>query len=142
MTRAKARPKGYSPNYRETDQDKAKRSQDEVADLVQDLVDFEDFRQTVLPAIRRDLAAGLTAKQLREKYASLVQARILTEALTSDDSKSAIAAARDVTDRVDGRATEKKEVTHKFDKMTDEELDAVLKSEEADLDDMSKRFDQ
>jgi len=115
--------------------------QDNIADLVQDLRDFEDFRESVLPAIRRDITAGLTAKQLREKYASLVQARLLTEAMTGE-SKSAIAAAKDITDRQEGRATEKKEVTHKFDKMTDEELDAVLKSEEADLIDMGKRFEQ
>lgn len=139
MARNGARPRLNKGKLAEA---KAHRVQDSVAHLVQDLVDFEDFKSTVLPAIRRDITAGMTAKELREKYSALVQARLLTEALTSQDSKSAITAAKDITDRVDGRATEKKEVTHKFDKLSDEELDAVIKSEEADLDDMSKRFNQ
>lgn len=120
---------------------RAHRMQDSVGHLVQDLIDFEDFRDTVLPAIRRDITAGMTAKQLREKYASLVQARLLTEAL-SGESKSAIAAARDITDRQEGKATEKKEVTHKLAHLSDEELDAVLMSEEEEVKDMRTRFEQ
>ena len=138
MSRNKARPRKHQGKVASN---AGQRVQDSVGHLVQDLIDFEDFRDTVLPAIRRDISAGLTAKQLREKYASLVQARLLTEAL-SGDSKTAITAAKDITDRQEGKATEKKEVMHKFDKMTDEELDAVLKSEQEDMADMETRFEQ
>lgn len=110
--------------------------------LFSDLREFEDFRETILPAIRRDLQKGMSAKGLREKYASLIQARQITEAITSPDPRAALAAGKDVIDRAEGKAVEKQEITHKFDNLTDEEFDAVLKSEEEDLKDMKGRFVQ
>lgn len=109
--------------------------------LHRDLAQFEDY-QTILGFIRKDIKAGLTAKQLQVKYAALAQARVISEMLTNADGGKAIAAAKDLLDRVDGKATEKKEVSHRFAEMSDKELDAVLKSEEADLEDMQERFDQ
>lgn len=106
-----------------------------MARLLDELSEFEEFRATVLDTIRQDLKAGMTANQLREKYASLVQARLITEALT-DESARALTAAKDVLDRAHGKATERKEVTHRLKDMTEAELDALILSEEAELEDM------
>lgn len=110
--------------------------------LHEQLAQFEDFKETILPAIRQDLKAGFTAKQLREKYSSLVQARMITDALTETDTGKAAQVGKDLIDRVEGKATEKKEVTHRFKDMSDKELDAVIKSEEEDLADLEDRFEQ
>ena len=104
----------------------------QMSKLIDDLQDFEDFKDSVLPAIRRDLKAGLTPKEMRKKYAARVQARALTTAITSDDGR-AMAAAKDILDREEGRATEKKEVTHRYADLDDRELDAILESEEKEL---------
>lgn len=109
--------------------------------LHSDLAQFEDY-QTILKSIRQDLKNGLTEKQLQLKYAPLAQARIISEMLTNEDGAKALAAARDLLDRTNGKATEKKEVSHRFADMSDKELDAVLKSEEEDLKDMEGRFEQ
>lgn len=114
----------------------------DVESLIDDLMEFADFRQRILPAIRQDLSKGLSAAQLREKYASLVQARQLTEAVTSENADTALRAGQSILDRVEGKATEKREVKHTFENMTDEELDAVLRSEISDLADMEQRFKQ
>jgi hypothetical protein len=106
-----------------------------------DLAQFEDY-QTILKTIRDDIKKGLTPKQLREKYAPLAQARVISDMLTSDDAGKALAAAKDVLDRIEGKATEKKEVSHRFADVSDKELDAILKSEEDDLEAMSERFEQ
>lgn len=103
-----------------------------MTSLINELTDFEDFRTQILPAIRRDLKAGLSPKELREKYAALVQARTITTAITSDDGR-AMAAAKDILDRQEGKATEKKEITHRYAEMKDQELDAILASEEEEL---------
>lgn len=105
------------------------------------IAEFEDY-QTILASIRKDLKAGLTTKELQAKYAPLAQARVISEMLTNEDGSKALSAAKDLLDRVEGRATEKKEVTHRFKDMSDKELDAVLKSEEEDLKDMEQRFEQ
>jgi len=114
-------------------------TQDDYATLLSDLNEFIEFRTKILPAIRKDLATGMSAPELRKKYAALVQARIITEALTTPDAGKATALAKDVIDRVEGKATEKKEVTVKYADVSDEELDALLMSEEAELAEMMKQ---
>lgn len=108
--------------------------------LHQELSQFEEY-QTILKSIRKDIKNGMTEKQLQQKYAPLAQARIISEMLTNENGAAALAAAKDLLDRVNGKATEKKEVSHRFADMSDTELDAVLKSEEADLQDMEQRFE-
>lgn len=122
-----ARPKGKKmPRMTGYVEDRA------MSKLIDDLQDFEDFREQILPMIRQDLKAGMSASDMRKKYQALVQARVLTTAITSDDGR-AMAAAKDVLDRQEGRATEKKEVTHRYADLGDKELDAILASEEEDL---------
>ncbi len=111
------------------------------ARLHKDLAEFEDYK-TILATIRKDIKAGMTQKELAKKYAPLAQARIISEMLTTDNSTAALAAAKDMLDRVEGKATEKKEVTHRFKDMAEDELDAILKSEEADLKETEERFKQ
>lgn len=113
-----------------------------MAKMIDDLAEFEEFRETTLKAIRMDIKKGMSAKDLRAKYAAIVQGRLLTDALTTEDVSKAAFIGKDIIDRVEGKATEKKEVTHKFAEMKDEELDAILKSEIEELEDMETRFEQ
>lgn len=110
--------------------------------LHQQIIAFEDYTTHILPAIKQDLKAGLTPKQLREKYAALVQARTISDAILTQNEGHAASVSKDILDRVEGKATEKKEVTHRFSEMSDKELDAVLKSEEEELKAMEERFEQ
>ncbi len=112
------------------------------AKLQKNLAAFEEFQGTILPDLQKDLKKGMTPAQIREKYVALLQARIITDALRTEDPAKALAVAKDLMDRVEGRATEKKEVTHKFKDMKEEELDAILKSEIEELNDMEGRFEQ
>lgn len=113
-----------------------------ISELIKNLAAFEDFNSRILPALQADIKNGMTPKELREKYLSIVTGRVITDALMTDDAGKAAAIARDLADRVEGKATEKKEVTHKFADMKDEELDAILKSEIDELEDMEQRFEQ
>lgn len=121
---------------------KGKAAEAERLRLHDRLAAFEDFESEILPALIKDLKAGMTPDQLRQKYDSIVQARAITTALTERDSGKAMTAVKDILDRTHGKATEKKEVTHRFKDMSDKELDAVIKSEEAELSDMEERFEQ
>lgn len=111
-----------------------------MAGIADDLSEFEEFKRTTLKAIRKDIKNGMSAAKIREKYLAILQGRLITDALTTDNTGLAQAIVKDVADRVEGRATEKKEVTHRFKDMSEKELDAVLKSEEQELEDMQKRF--
>lgn len=129
------RPKNHASKY------SPKHSEHQMGKLHRDLAKFEDY-QTILKSIRTDINSGMKEAELAKKYAPLAQARIISDMLTSDNVPAALAAAKDILDRVNGKSTEKKEVMHRFKDMSDKELDAVLKSEEEDLAEMQERFDQ
>ncbi len=126
------RPK-IGPNNRETRR---------AAQLVDDVAEFTQYRAEVLRKIRQDIRQGMSAKEIRKKYAAILQGRMITDALTTEDPDTASRIAKDVIDRVEGKATEKKEVTHKFSELTDQELDSVLESEDAELKEMEAKFEQ
>lgn len=136
MDRNKARPK-----QRRSTHHGGKASEAKQMRLHDKLVAFEEFEQQILPALVKDLKSGMTPSQLREKYDSIVQARAITTALTEADSGKAMTAVKDILDRTHGKAVEKKEVTHRLQEVSDQELDAIIKSEEEDLEDMEQRFD-
>lgn len=121
---------------------KVNKEEDRVADLIDRIADYEDFVSNVLPALRKDVDAGMDSKTLRAKYAPLIQARVITEALTNPDAGKALTAAADLLNRHEGKATERKEVKHTLENLSDKELDAVLESEIQDLEEMQERFEQ
>lgn len=129
------------PKHRPTQYRNGHKEEKKAAELHKRLQEFEDFETEILPALRADVKSGMSAEQLRKKYESLVQARQITDALTAAAGKAA-GSVKDLLDRTSGKPTEKKEVTHRFKDMSDAELDAVLASEEEDLDQMNSRFNQ
>lgn len=102
--------------------------EDKTEQLIDDLAEFERYRQEVLSEIRKDIESGLTTAQLIKKYDRLAIARIITTALTDTDSARAVAAAKDVVDRAQGKPRERKEITHQFSELPESELDALIKS--------------
>lgn len=107
---------------------------------IDQLAEFEEFKRTILPALQRDLKSGMSSSDLRKKYAALAQARIISEALTNPDAGKAVVAATDLLNRTEGKATERKEIKHTLENLSEKELDAVLDSEIKELDEMSGRF--
>lgn len=120
--------------------DTLRHDQNRMANLLDDVAEFEEFRASTLKAIRKDIKNGMDAKKLREKWAAIIQGKLITDALTTDDVAKAATIGKDLLDRVEGKATEKKEVTHRLSGLNEKELDAVLQSEVQDLEDMQERF--
>lgn len=102
--------------------------QGDMAHMIDNLAEFEEFREAFLPAIQKDLRAGLSAKEIREKYQAYLQARVVQIGLMEPDSGKALSAIKDLLDRSEGRAVERRAVAHKFESMDDRELDSLLVS--------------
>lgn len=96
------------------------------------LAEFDSFCVEVAPALRRDLSNGLDAKGILKKYKSVAAARLVTLTSNTDYPAVALAASKDILDRADGRATEKKEITHRMQSLSEQELDAILLTEISD----------
>lgn len=119
---------------------KPNKTEEKMAELIDQLSEFQDWQATILPTLKADIKKGLSSKELRDKYAALVQARIISIAATAEKPGEALLAAKDILDRAHGKATEKKEVTHHLANASDKELDAILASEIQELDEMNGRF--
>lgn len=96
---------------------------------IDDLVMYDDLLQGILSSVKKDLAAGLTGVEIMTKYAAIAAARTVSIAATEADSARALAGAKDILDRVYGKAKETKDVTHRLDKVEEKQLDAILLTE-------------
>jgi hypothetical protein len=99
--------------------------------LLDDLAEFEQFQEEILPALRQALKEGKTAEDIYKMASSAAAARSVSIALREQDSTKALAAIRDILDRDQGKAKERMEHEHKYGKLKEEELDALLLSEAA-----------
>lgn len=102
--------------------------QEKMARRLDKAAQFEEFNREILPELRKMLKAGKTAPEIYEFAQSFAAARAVTVALTDVDSSRAMTAVKEILDRSQGRAKERTEVEHKFSKLRDEELDALLES--------------
>jgi hypothetical protein len=99
-----------------------------MAATLDEIEQLLELKESLLPQLRKDLKAGLTGDEIYEKYKAIAAARVVSIVATEVDSGKALAASKEVLDRSGGKAAEKKEVTHRYGKLKDEQLDSVLLS--------------
>lgn len=107
-----------------------------------ELMNFYEFWQTAPETVRAQVRAGQSADEILRAHSALAAARIVAIAATAENVTTALSASKDVIDRAQGRATEKKEITHKYENMTDEELNSLLLSHGEDLKDLTSQTDK
>lgn len=93
-----------------------------------DLAAFEEFRAAIAPELRRMLIKGAKDTEILKKFKSFGAARLVQIIGTGSEGAS-LTAIRELFDRTDGKAPVKTENTHKFQKLPDAELDAILESQ-------------
>ena len=105
-----------------------RRNEYKMAKTIDDAREFDDFRQDVLPKIRKMLKDGKSTEEIIKFTESYAAARVATIALTDEDSGKALAAAKDLLDRSIGKAKERQEIEHKYSKLKPDEIDSLLLS--------------
>jgi TATA-binding protein-associated factor Taf7 len=116
------RPRRYRKRASNTQLDRTVRTVDKLAEM-------EDLYESLAPALRQDLTAGMSSEEILAKYESLAAARVIT-ALRTDQG---LQAAKDILDRRMGKAVERKELNHRLATLSDEQVDALLKSRMQDV---------
>ena len=99
---------------------------------------FEEWRAQILPELRSLMLKGASETEILKKYIPQMAARLVTIALVDSDNGRALAAIKDALDRINGKPTETRKVEHRMAEMTDEQLDALLKSEMQHLSDVEE----
>jgi hypothetical protein len=83
--------------------------------------------------LEKDLNTGMASDELRKKYQAKLTARSIMIALSSEDEGAATANLKDLTDRNEGRSSEKSKLPNPLEKLTDAQLEALLRTEISDL---------
>lgn len=114
-------------------------AEERIALAIDDLAEFQKFKEEVVYELRKDIYNGLSAEEMYAKYQSQAAARGITIAMTERDSSRAMAAVKDILDRSQGKAVERKDVRHRMENAKDEDIDALLlsKLDELESDDDS-----
>lgn len=105
----------------------ANAAQNKQARALDDLSEYEEFREMFLPAIRKALLGGASAEAILAKFKPVVAARLVQLGVAGSES-AALGAIKELMDRVDGKAVQKQEHIHRLAKLPEEELNAVIES--------------
>ena len=116
-------------NFRNT----AHGSDKKMVDNLDLLAEFEDEKARILKKLRAAVKDGKSALEIYEMAQAEAAARAVTIALTSEDEAKALAGITDILNRVHGKAKESLTVTNKLESLSDQELDAALRAEEAEV---------
>jgi hypothetical protein len=112
-----------------------KGTESKVVSALDDMAEFEEFRAGILPKLRQMIKDGKGAEEIYAFSQSILAARAVTIGMQSADERNALAAIREVLDRGVGKAADRVEITQRYAKLSEEELDALIKSQESDLED-------
>ena len=107
--------------------------------LIDEKSQFEEFKEEILPKIRAMLKAGKTSVEIRAFTQAYVTARQVSIALGSVDEGAALKAIDSLTHQNEGKPKERSENIHKFERLPENELDAILASKLAELSDSEKK---
>lgn len=106
-------------------------AENDLHNALDSVLRFREIEKTFLPEIQKDLQNGMTSEQILKKYKPHAAAALVTSLA---DPRHAIQAADKILDRVDGKPKQMTETTHRFEKLSDNELDALLTSRFTELD--------
>lgn len=105
-----------------------------MADVLDEIREFEEWRTEIYPKIAQMVKDGKAADEILAFAESLAAAKLVSVLVRETDSSKVIAASKDILDRCLGKAKERSEVTHKYEKLKDEELDALIQSRLTEID--------
>ncbi len=97
------------------------KTQNRQADALDELMIYEEFKNSFLPQLREMIRQGISPEKIRKAFAPVVQASMIQKALKGDYK-----AMKDVLDRHEGMAVQRVEQKTIHAKMGQEELAALV----------------
>lgn len=120
MARIKPKSKKHKPESNGTERDMIRN--------LDTLRQFDNFGQAIAPRLRKMITEGAKPEDILEFAKTMAAARVATIAINSENEAKALSAAQEILNRSEGKPTEKKDVTHRLEKLESKELDALLES--------------
>ena len=99
-----------------------------LLDTVDQLRAFQELQNGVLPKLDEVLKTAKTPDDIYKAFATDAAARAVMIAITSRDAGKAMTAITEILNRSQGKPVEQIQLDHKYEKLKDEELDALVLS--------------
>lgn len=99
-----------------------------VQETLDDLEAFNNWKKGVLPKLTEVMSTAKTPEDIYKAFANDAAARAVMIAVTSRDAGKAMAAITEILNRSQGKPVEQIQVDHKYEKLSDKELDALVLS--------------
>ena len=112
--------------------------QNRMTRSLDELMQFEEFCEEIAPKLRTMLKQGKTAQEIYAWAQSMAAAKAVT-LINARDPKVAIAAVKEVLDRGVGKAAENINLTTRYEDLSDEELEILLKSQRDAINEASEK---
>jgi hypothetical protein len=113
-----------------------KTEEENTAGLIDKLIEFEDFKTNIMPMFRKAVKEKKSASEIYKMAQSMVAARMVTDALIAPRISDRIAAGKEVLDRGVGKAADNININKRFEEMTDEEIEAALRTKREEIADI------
>jgi hypothetical protein len=104
-----------------------------MAAALDERAEFEEFKAQILPKLRKMIKQGKSASDIYKFAESFAAAKAVSMAMSSPDQKIVLQSIKEILDRGTGRATERVELTTRYEALTDDALDRMLEQQEAQL---------
>lgn len=118
------------------------RTEMSLAAKLDQLAAFEEYSADILPALQAAVRQGKSAGDIRAMVTAVAAAKLATALVKETDPMKILALAKDIFDRSEGKATEKVEITSKLEKLSDNDLDALLKSKTSSASEASSEAEE
>lgn len=105
------------------------KTENRMMDALEELANYEEFVAHLAPQLKKDLVSGMSSEDIYKKYSGMAAARAVAIATTERNPAVAMKAIQEVLDRALGKPTQKIEAKHRFDELSEEELDALVLAE-------------
>ena len=121
---------------RHVNKSNSNKTEAEMVRSLDKLAQYERFVELIPEALRKDVLNGMKPNEILHKYNNVVAARMVALAMTEKDPSKAFSMMKDVLDRTEGKAIERKQIQHALHQVSDQEFDALLASDLEDLEDL------
>jgi hypothetical protein len=101
-------------------------TEDSLVRGIDTLAIVEQYYGSLIPQLKNLVDRRASSKEIFEASRAVVAAKLASIAVGSADERTSLAAISELLNRLEGKAKESKEITHKMASLKDEELDAVL----------------
>ena len=117
--------------------DKDSNYEHRLACLLDDFQEFSKYKK-VMGDLMEMINQGATVESIYEKYGPALAARMVMMGISSSDTRNSMALIKEIHDRSLGKSKERQEIHHKFENVSDADLDKLIKSEEEQVEGLEK----